>query len=75
MAHNGHTEFEIEHHDDGSATIDYKHEDPARCIRHAVADLDAIHDSLEDYLREHEDEEKAEEEVHPGIHEEIEEKS
>lgn len=70
---------EIEHHDDGSATVHHMHEDPTKCVRHAVADLDAIHDSLEDYLREHEEheeeeerEEKLEEEVHPGIHEEIE---
>lgn len=71
MAHNGHTDFEIEHHDDGSATMDYKHEDAAKCVRHAVEDLDAIHDSLEDFLREKEEEDEKEEKVHPGIHEEI----
>ena len=71
MAHNGHTYLEIEHHDDGSGTLSYTHSDPARCLRHAVADLDAIHDSLEEYLREHEEEEEKEEEIHPGLHKEL----
>jgi hypothetical protein len=71
MVHNGHIGFEIEHCDDGSAMCSYEHEDKLKSARHAVADLDAIHDSLEDYLREQEEEEKKEEDVHPGIHDEI----
>ena len=74
MVHNGHTGFEIDHHDDGSATCSYEHEDKQKSVRHAVADLDAIHDSLEDYLREHEQEDDAEEKIHPGIHDEIKDK-
>jgi hypothetical protein len=64
----------IEHHDDGSATVDHEHADKNCSVKHAVEDLDAIHDSLEDYLREHEQEDDAEEEIHPGIHDEIEKK-
>lgn len=42
---------EIEHHDDGSATIHHEHEDGKSHVRHAVLDLDQIHDSLEEHLR------------------------
>ena len=41
----------IEHHDDGSATIHHEHEDGAASDKkHAVADLDGVHDSLQDHL-------------------------
>jgi len=71
MGHHKFVSTEIEHCDDGSAMIHHEHEDGSSHVRHAVEDLDAIHDSLEDYLRDHEDEEAKEEEVHPGLHEEI----
>ena len=75
---------EIEHHDDGSATIHHEHEDGKSHSRHSVADLDGIHDSLEDHLRDPEeiedaiekkgiDPEKLEEAISPGIHEKMEE--
>lgn len=71
MAHNGFTDFEVEHHDDGSATCDFQHEDKLKSARMAVEDLDAVHDKLEEFLREQEEEEDKEEKVHPGIHEDI----
>jgi hypothetical protein len=72
----------IEHHDDGSATVHHEHEDGKSHVRHAVADLDAIHDSLEEHLRDPEeieaevekkgiDPEKLEEAISPGIHEKM----
>jgi hypothetical protein len=74
----------IEHHDDGSATIHHEHEDGKSHVKHAVADLDEIHDSLEAHLRDPEeiekkieekgiDPEKLEEAISPGIHEKMEE--
>ena len=44
------THTDIEHHDDGSATIHHTHEDGKSHKHHAVADLDGVHDSLEDHL-------------------------
>jgi hypothetical protein len=69
----------IEHHDDGSATVHHEHEDGKSHVKHAVADLDAVHDSLEEHLRDpHEiekevdergvDHEKLEELLEPGVH-------
>jgi len=41
----------IDHHDDGSATVHHQHEDGAEFDKkHAVADIDGIHDSIEDHL-------------------------
>ncbi len=41
----------IEHHHDGSATVHHEHEDgPEHDKKHAVADLDAMHDSMQDHL-------------------------
>lgn len=75
-AKHGFKETHIELYDDGSASIHHVHHDgPARDKKHAVADLDGVHDSLEDHLRMPEDEEqRLEEQVHPGIHNEIEKK-
>jgi hypothetical protein len=69
----------IEHHDDGSATIHHEHEDGKSHVKHAVADLDEIHDSLEEHLRDPEEIEKEvkdrgvdpealEEVIEPGLH-------
>jgi hypothetical protein len=75
----------IEHHADGSATVHHEHQDgEGHHVKHAVLDLDGIHDSLEDHLRDPEeveaypkehgiDPEKLEEAIHPGLHEEMEE--
>jgi len=75
----------IEHHADGSATIEHNHEDgEGMGVKHAVMDLDELHDSLEDHLRDPEeieealekkgiDPEKVEEAISPGIHEKMEE--
>ena len=75
----------IEHHNDGSATIHHEHQDgEGHHVKHAVADLDALHDSLEEHLRDPEeiekaletkgiDPEKLEEAISPGIHEKMEE--
>jgi hypothetical protein len=71
-AKHGFTRTTIEHHDDGSSTIIHEHHlGEGNHKKHAVADLDGVHDSLEDHLRMPEkEEEKLEEQVHPGIHEE-----
>jgi len=65
--------FHAEIHDDGSISIHHEHEEGShKDSKHAVADLDGLHDSLQDhYNPEYEEAEKAEEKVHPGIHEEI----
>lgn len=74
----------IEHHYDGSATVHHEHSDGTSHVKHAVLDLDGVHDSLEDYLRDPEeveadlekhgiDTEKLEEAIHPGLHKEMEE--
>jgi hypothetical protein len=45
------THTHIEHHKDGSATVHHKHaEGEHKDVKHAVSDLDGIHDSLEDHL-------------------------
>lgn len=42
-----HTEW----HDDGSATVHHEHEEgPHKDVKHAVEDLDGVHDSLEDHV-------------------------
>jgi hypothetical protein len=41
----------IEHHEDGSATIHHQHEaGPEHDVKHAVPDLDGVHDSIEQHL-------------------------
>jgi len=41
----------IEHHKDGSHTIHHQHEDgAAHDVKHAAANLDAMHDSMQDHL-------------------------
>lgn len=42
----------IEHHVDGSHTVHHQHENPEHDVKHAVADLDSLHDSMEDHLGE-----------------------
>lgn len=41
----------IEHHADGSHTVHHEHEDGSmHDVKHAVADLDGMHDSMQDHL-------------------------
>jgi len=64
------SETHIELHHDGSATVHHVHEsDPSKDVKHAVGDLDGLHDSMEEHLNP-EEEESLEEKVHPGIHQE-----
>jgi|SRR5579859_588737 len=67
-AGHGYTRTTIEHHDDGSHTITHEHEDGKSHKKHAVTDLDGIHDSMENHLHPDQRMEKTEEEIHPGIH-------
>jgi len=81
MKKHGFHSTHIELHDDGSATIHHKHQDPAKDVKHAAADLDGIHDSLQEHLNPEEaeaevskkglDSEAMEEAVSPGIHKKI----
>jgi hypothetical protein len=49
--HHGFTHSHIEHHKDGSHTVHHIHEEgPHKDIKHAVADLDGVHDSMEDHV-------------------------
>jgi hypothetical protein len=54
MAHGKKHEFShthIEHHHDSSATVHHVHKDGAhKDVKHAVHNLDGIHDSMEDHL-------------------------
>jgi hypothetical protein len=82
MKHAGHgfKETHIEHHPDGSMTIEHLHEDgEGSHVKRAVMDLDGLHDSLEEHLRTPEeieekikergvDPEKLEEVIEPGLH-------
>lgn len=64
MAHRKHHRFHhthIEHHDDGSMTIHHEAHIPADDVKHAVGDLDGVHDSLEEHLGLPNDDEEAEE--------------
>lgn len=64
-AGHGFTHTHIDHHSDGSATIHHQHEDgPDHDVKHAVADLDGIHDSMEDNLG---DKNIGEDEANQGI--------
>ena len=69
---------DIEHHEDGSHTVTVVHRN-GKLSKHAVADLDGVHDKLEEHLREPEeieaclkargvDPEKVEEFIHPDLH-------
>ncbi|HZS43342.1 MAG TPA: hypothetical protein VFA52_03965 [Candidatus Paceibacterota bacterium] len=50
-AGHGYHRTHIEHHHDGSATVHHVHEDgPEHDRKHAVANLDKIHDSIQDHL-------------------------
>jgi hypothetical protein len=41
----------VEHHNDGSATVEHHHHEGAhKNVKHAVHNLDGIHDSMEDHL-------------------------
>lgn len=72
-AGHGYTKTTMEHHPDGSVTLEHIHEDGVSHKKYAVSDLDGAHDGLEDNLRVPEEkEEKLEEEIHPGIHKEVE---
>jgi hypothetical protein len=43
----------IEHHADKSHTVHHVHEsDSSKDVKHAVPDLDAVHDSMQDHLGE-----------------------
>ena len=52
--HAGHHNFKhthIEHHSDGSHTVHHADADsPAHDVKHAVADIDGVHDSMEDHV-------------------------
>jgi len=52
MAHKKHGfhSTHVEHHKDGSHTVHHHHEKPEHDVKHAVADLDGLHDSMEDHL-------------------------
>ena len=46
-----HKHTHIEHHADGSHTVHHEHEDGSmHDVKHAVADLDGMHDSMQDHL-------------------------
>lgn len=50
-AHHGFTHSHVEHFKDGSATVHHvHHEGPHKDVKHAAADLDAVHDSMQDHL-------------------------
>ena len=49
--HHGFTHTHVEHHSDGSSTVHHVHKDGAhKDVKHAVSDLDGMHDSLQDHL-------------------------
>lgn len=85
-AGHGYIWTDIDHHEDGSATVHHEHEDGKSHKTYAVSDLDGVHDGLEDHLRDPEeieswlkehdiDPEKLEELIHPGLHAEALEKA
>jgi hypothetical protein len=76
------TDTHVEIHDDGSASIHHMHKDgPTHDVKHAVMDLDGLHDCLEGHCNPEETEEKVkaagkdpealEEKVSPGIHDKV----
>jgi hypothetical protein len=51
MKHHKFSHTSVEHHKDGSHTVHHHHEDgAAHDVKHAVADLDGMHDSMQDHL-------------------------
>lgn len=49
--HHNYSHTHIEHHPDMSATVHHVHKDgPHKDVKHAVADLDSVHDSIQDHL-------------------------
>jgi len=54
MAHKKHGfhSTHVEHHKDGSHTVHHHHEKPEHDVKHAVADLDGLHDSMQSNLGE-----------------------
>ena len=64
-AGHGYTRTVIEHHDDGSHTLEHTHEDGLH-KKYAVGDIDSMHDGLEDHLGEPNDGEEAEDHGHPS---------
>ena len=49
--HHKFTHTHVEHHSDGSHTVHHVHQDgPAHDKKHAVANLDELHDSMQDHL-------------------------
>ena len=72
MKHHGFSHTNIEFYNDGSATVHHVHHDgPHKDVKHAVSDLDEVHDSLEDNLRHPPNEDQIEEEIVPGLHDEV----
>jgi hypothetical protein len=50
-AGHGYHRTHVDHHHDGSATVHHVHQDgPQHDRKHAVADLDGVHDSIQDHL-------------------------
>jgi hypothetical protein len=50
-ARHGFTHTHVEHHKDGSHTVTHlHHKGGEHDVKHAVADLDGVHDSMEDHL-------------------------
>ena len=81
MKAHGFKHTNVEHHADGSITVHHVHKDGMhKDVRHAVANLDGLHDSMEDNLNPEVAEEKVkkagydpeslEEVIHPHLHEE-----
>jgi len=81
-AGHGFTHTHVDIHDDGSASIHHVHADgPEHDVKHAVADLDGVHESFQKHLNPDEveskieksgqDPEALEEKVSPGIHQKI----
>ena len=53
MKKHSYSHTQVEHHKDGSHTLEHVHEsDPKKTIRRAMPDLDAVHDSMEENLGE-----------------------
>lgn len=51
MKKHSYSHTHIEHHKDGSHTVHHQHEsDMKKDVKHAVPDLDGMHDSMEEHL-------------------------
>ena len=82
MTKHGFSETHFENHPDGSFTSHHIHrEGPHKDVKHAVADIDGLHDCLQCHLKPEGlegdlrnqgiDPEELEEKIHPGLHEEV----